>query len=125
MRRLGNACLVAEEVVGIERIPLAEPPTAAVELVATLLHHDVEHGPAIVAVFRGEAVVRELELLNDLHRRRVVDIGVSPLALLRCADGCAVEAHFRGCVPLAVGDEVGTRRIVVPDAVAGGFRHTT
>src|ERR1700730_8433252 len=108
MRRFGNSGLIAEEIVGIQGISLAEPPTTAVNLVAALLHHNVENRTAVVAVFCGETIVLHFELLDDFHRRRIVHIGVSTLPLLRRANGGTVEANFRSRVPLAIRNEVGS-----------------
>ena len=62
------------------------------KLVRALLQHDVDDGSAVVAELCREAVVLNLELLNDLNRRLVVDIGIAAFALLRRAEGAAVEA---------------------------------
>ena len=71
---LGDALGVAEKVVGIEPRTLAEPPTAAVEPVAALFQDDIDDGAAVVAEFRGEAVVFDFEFLNDFDRGLVLDV---------------------------------------------------
>ena len=77
------------------------------KLVRALLQHDVDDGSSVVAELCREAVVLELELLHDLHRRLVVHIGVTAFTLLRRAERAAVNADLRGRVALAIGDEVG------------------
>ena len=96
-----------EKIACIECRPLSVPPSAAVELVGALLQHDVDDRPSVVAELCREAVVLELELLHDLHRRLVVHIGVTAFTLLRRAEGTAVDADLRGRVALAIGHEVG------------------
>ena len=79
----GKAVLVAlmiwnrstiKEVPGVEGGALAVPPAATMQLVRARFHHRVHDSAAIVAVFGGEAVVLDLELLKSFYRGLVVDV---------------------------------------------------
>ena len=85
------------------------------KLVRALLQHHVDDGAPVVAELGREAVVLDFELLHDLDRRLVVDVGVAAFALFRRTERAAVEGNLRGGVALAVGDEVGAGGIVVRD----------
>src|SRR5437762_480496 len=102
-----------EEIPGIKIGPLPVPPATAVKIVRTLLQHHIHDRAAVVAELGGKAVVLNLKFLDDLDRRLVVDVGVAALALLRRADGTAIERNLGGGVALTVGDEVGAGRVVV------------
>src|SRR5438309_790209 len=66
-------------IVGVEKVsrikcrPLSVPPTAAVKGIRALLQDHIHYGPAIVTKLRRKAIVLNLELLHDLHRRLVID----------------------------------------------------
>ena len=102
MIRSGSSLRVVEEIVGIERGTLPEPPAAPMKFVAAFFQNNVDHGAAVVAEFRGEAVVLHFELLNDFDRRLIVDVGRCAFALFRGAGECAVNANLRGGIALAV-----------------------
>src|ERR1044071_1391043 len=90
--------------------------------IAPLFEHHIHNGAAIVAKLRRETVVLDLKLLNDLHGRLVINVGVASFALLRCADGTAIEGDLSRGVALAVGNTIGSRGIA--KVGAGGSRYS-
>src|ERR1051326_6982450 len=86
MWRLRQSRLIAEEVVGIQRIALSKPPTAAMEAVGAALQCHVYDGAAVAAKFCRESVVLNLKLLHRFHRRLIEHVGVAALALFRGTD---------------------------------------
>src|SRR5579864_6521912 len=105
-----------KEIARIGACPLPEPPAAAVEIVRSALQSHVYDRAAVVAKFRGEAVVLDLEFLNDLHRGLVIDVAGCAFTLLWRTDQRAVNAHLSGRVALSVRNEVGPGRIIVRGA---------
>src|SRR6516164_5316597 len=121
---LCNALSIVEEIIRVQGRALAEPPTAAVKLVAAFLEDDVHHGAAVVAEFSRETVVFDLELLNDFDRRLIVDVGGGSLTLLRRAGQSAIHANLGGGIPLAVRNEVCAGRVGVRSTLSCGLGHT-
>ena len=119
------AGLRVEKVAGIGSGALSKPPAASVEFVGATFQHHVYNGAAVIAEFGGEAVVLNLELLNDLHRRLVINVAGRAFSLFRRADQCAVQSYFRRRVSLAIRNEISSSRIIVLRAGAGNFRHTS
>ena len=95
------------------------------KIVRTLLQHHIHDRAAVIAELGGKAIVLNFELLHDLDRRLVVDVGVAALALFRRADGTAIERNLGCGVALTVGHEIGPGRVVVGDSRTGGFCHST
>src|SRR5580704_5420600 len=103
----GKAALVAlavwlgvgrrvQEIAGVDPWALQEIPAAAMELVASALHDHVDHGAAVVAELRREAVVLDFHFLHALDQRLVVNVGVSSLSLFGCADQSTIHPHLGG-----------------------------
>src|SRR5581483_10256395 len=90
----------------IEFGPLAIPPSAAMKFVAALFQHHVHNGAAVIAELGGKTVVLQLEFLDDLNRRLIINVGVAALSLFRRADGIAIEPDFSSGVTLTVGNEI-------------------
>ena len=106
-----------EEITRGQLRALKKVPAAAMESVGAALQHHVYDGAAVVAEFRRKAVVLNFEFLHTLDQRLVVNIGVSSLALFRRADQRAIDPYLGGRIALSVGNEIGSRGIVilVPD----------
>ena len=111
--RTVHQILGIEEVASVDSRALQKIPARAMEGIRAAFHHHVYNCAAVVAELRREAVVLYLEFLQALDQRLVVDVGVSALALFRCADQCAVQPNLGCRVALPVGREVRSRRIVV------------
>src|SRR5215469_14696797 len=102
----GSKRRTVKKIPGIATGALSKPPGAAVEIVGTALQGHIHNRSAVVSELRGEAVVLYFELLDNLHRRLVIDVAGGAFPLLRSADQRAINAHFGGGVALPVGDEV-------------------
>src|SRR5215467_12717714 len=106
--RTGKAGRVAEEIIGIKAGPLAEPPSAAVKLIAALFHKYVEYGAAVISEFRRKAVIFELELLNYFYGRLIIHVRIAAFALFRSGGERPVQPHFGGGIALPIGNEIGS-----------------
>ena len=81
------------------------------KFVAAFFQNQINDRAAIVSVLGGETVIRHFKFLNDFDGGLVIHIGRATFALFRSAGQRAVQAHFRCCVALPVGNEVRSRRI--------------
>ena len=127
---LGVEHRTPRQILGIKEIARVDPgalqeiPAAAVERVGSALHHHVDHGAAVVAELRREAVVLDFHFLHALDQRLVINVRVSSFALFRRAEQRTVQPYLGGCVALPVGCEVCSRRIVIARAGPRHFGHT-
>src|SRR5215469_6456486 len=114
-----------KEIPGISTGALSKPPAAAVEIVGAALQGHIHNRSAVVSELRGEAVVLYFELLDNLHRRLVINVAGGALPLLGGADQGTINAHFGGGIALPVGDEVGACGIVIGGSGPGRLGDST
>ena len=121
----GDALRVIEEIIRIQRGSLPKPPTTAMKLIAALFEHNIDNRAAVVSKLGGEAVVLNLELLDDLNRRLVVNVRRCALALFRGAGQCAVYTNLSSRIALSIRHKVGPRRVRIRCTLAGSFRNSS